>query len=132
MTRKEDALVPVPQVLFTLMVPEAAPAGTVAVICVAELITKEALVELKRTVVAALKFVPVITTDVPALPFDGLKLDTVGALLTTIVKVFEVAGLPVAHVALLVMTQVIVLPFVKVASAYDVLLVPTLEPFFFH
>ena len=52
--------------------------------------------------------------------------------LTVMVIVLDVAGLPVAQVALLVIIQVIVFPFVNPASEYVVLFVPTLIPFFFH
>ena len=52
--------------------------------------------------------------------------------LTIIVKLFEVAGLPVAHVALEVSTQVITSPFTNAAFEYVVELLPTLLPFSFH
>ena len=51
---------------------------------------------------------------------------------TVIVSVLDVAGLPVTHAALLVITQLIVFPFARAASVYVVLLVPTFTPFFFH
>jgi hypothetical protein len=51
---------------------------------------------------------------------------------TTIVIVFDVAGLPVAHVFDDVITHTIVFPFVNAASVYVALLVPTFTPFFFH
>jgi hypothetical protein len=51
---------------------------------------------------------------------------------TTIVTVFEVAGLPVAQVAFEVITQVMVFPFARVLFVYVVLLVPTLVPLSFH
>ena len=52
--------------------------------------------------------------------------------LTVIVTVFDVAGLPVAHVALEVMTQVTRAPLVRAALVYVVLFVPTLTPLSFH
>ena len=51
---------------------------------------------------------------------------------TVMVIAFEVAGFPVAQVALLVITHVIAFPLVSAASVYDELLVPTFVPFFFH
>jgi hypothetical protein len=51
---------------------------------------------------------------------------------TVIVTVFEVAGLPVAQVALEVNTQVIISPFINVVLVYVILFAPTLAPFNFH
>jgi hypothetical protein len=45
---------------------------------------------------------------------------------------FEVAGLPEAHGALEVITQVTVCPLVNELVVYAGLLVPTLLPFTFH
>ena len=73
------ALVAVPVGLTTVIVPVVAPAGTVAVICVALFIVKVAAVPLNRTAVAVLKFVPVITTVPPVQAVVGVKLVIVGA-----------------------------------------------------
>ena len=51
---------------------------------------------------------------------------------TVMVMVFDVAGLPVAQVALDVNTQVTVFPFVKVVVVNVVELVPAFTPFTFH
>ena len=51
---------------------------------------------------------------------------------TDIVIVFDVAGLPVAHVALEVNTQVIKSPFASDELVYVVEFVPTFVPFNFH
>ena len=51
---------------------------------------------------------------------------------TVIVIVFDVAGLPVAQVALDVNTQVTNCPFVKVVVENVGLLTPTFTPFTFH
>ena len=51
---------------------------------------------------------------------------------TVIVSVLEVAGLPVTQAALLVITQEIVFPLASAASVYVVLFVATFTPFFFH
>ena len=78
MTVKLDELVAVPDGVVTVIAPVAAPAGTVAVICVDELTVKVAVVPPKRTAVAPVKFVPVITTDVPGAPLVGEKPVIVG------------------------------------------------------
>jgi hypothetical protein len=51
---------------------------------------------------------------------------------TVMVTVFEVAGLPVAQVALEVITQVMVFPLAKALLVYVVLFDPIFEPFSFH
>ena len=51
---------------------------------------------------------------------------------TVIVMVFDVAGLPVAHVALDVNTHVTSCPFVNVVVEKVGLFVPTFAPFTFH
>ncbi len=70
-TVKSEVLVPTPLGVCTLIFPVVAPEGTVAVICVAELMVKVALVPLNFTEVAPVKFVPVMTTVVPAPPVIG-------------------------------------------------------------
>lgn len=60
-----------PPGVTTWMGPVVAPAGTVAVICVALLVVKEAADPLKLTPVAPLKFPPVRVTVVPAGPERG-------------------------------------------------------------
>src|SRR5438552_91778 len=57
-TVNEPALVAVPPGVVTLMVPDEAPAGTVAWMAVAEVTVKFALVPLKATAAAAVTFVP--------------------------------------------------------------------------
>ena len=52
--------------------------------------------------------------------------------LTVMVTVLEVAGLPVAQVALEVITQVTVFPLANELLVYVVLFVPTFDPFSFH
>ena len=53
--------------------------------------------------------------------------------LTVIVKMFDVAGDPVAQVALAVKTQLIKLPFAKVDEEYVEFVAPLInEPLFFH
>ena len=51
---------------------------------------------------------------------------------TVIVMVFDVAGFPVAQVALDVRTHVTNCPFVKVVTENVGLLIPTFTPFTFH
>lgn len=72
-------LVPVPAEVTTEMAPVPAPVGTVAVICVGPLtVYVVALVPAKRTAVAPVKFVPVMTTEVPGAPLLGVKPEIVG------------------------------------------------------
>ena len=79
-TVKSPLLVPVPPAVVTATLLVVAPAGTVAVICVAELTEKlVAAVPPKRTAVAPLKLVPVIVTEAPTGPDAGVKSVTVGA-----------------------------------------------------
>lgn len=78
-TVNEVALVAVPFAVVTEMAPLVAAPGTVAAICVAWLTVKVAAVPLNLTDVAPVKFVPVITTLVPAGPLVGVKLVIVGA-----------------------------------------------------
>jgi hypothetical protein len=71
-TVKFEGLAAVPPGVVTLIGPVVAPVGTTAVICVAELTVKlVAAVVLNSTWVAPVRFVPVITTDVPAGPLVG-------------------------------------------------------------
>jgi hypothetical protein len=72
-------LVAVPPGVVTLSGPVVAPAGTAAWIAVAEVSVKLALVPLKATDVAPVKFVPLIVTLVPTGPLVGAKLAIVGA-----------------------------------------------------
>ena len=59
--------------------PVVAPAGTIVVICVAEIRLKLAFVPLNLTEVAPVKFVPFIVTLVPGDPLAGEKLLMVGS-----------------------------------------------------
>src|SRR5438094_701983 len=81
-TVKLAALLAVPPGVVTLIGPLVAPAGTVAVIAVAELTVKLALTLLNSTAVAPLKLVPLIVTLVPTGPLLGVKLEIVGGLMT--------------------------------------------------
>src|SRR5438067_6631726 len=81
-TVKELLLVAVPSGVVTLTGPVVPPTGTVAEICVDELTVKVALVPLKFTDVAPVKFVPLIVTLVPTGPLEGAKLVIVGGLVT--------------------------------------------------
>jgi hypothetical protein len=83
MTTKLVLLVAVPAGLVTVMGPVVAPAGTVAVICVALLMVKAAATPLKRTSVVPVKFVPVMVTEAPMRPEVGEKLAMVGGRMTT-------------------------------------------------
>jgi hypothetical protein len=74
----------------TVILPVAAPAGTVTVSCVAVAAVTVAAVPLKATVLLAavvLKFVPVMVTVVPSEPLAGVKLVMAGALVDVVVTV---------------------------------------------
>jgi hypothetical protein len=74
-TVKLAVLVPVPLAVVTATLPVTAPAGTIAVICVAEFTVKLlAARPPKVTFVAPVKLVPVIVTVVPTVPLVGVKL----------------------------------------------------------
>src|SRR5438046_2188491 len=77
-TVKLLALLAVPSEVVTLIGPLVAPAGTVAVIAVAEPTVKLALVPLNSTALAPVKLVPLIVTLAPTGPLPGVKLVIVG------------------------------------------------------
>jgi hypothetical protein len=98
-TVKLLALLAVPAEVVTLIGPLGAPAGTVAVIAVAEFTVKLALVPLNRTAEAPVKFVPLMLTLVPTGPLVGVKLETVGGLMT--VKLPALFAVPAEVVTLI-------------------------------
>src|SRR5437899_3363505 len=93
-TVKLLALVAVPPGVVTLMGPVVAPLGTVAEIVVEEVTEKLALVPLKVTAEAPVKFVPLIVTVNPTCPLVGVKLVMVGALAVTVKHPAVLAVLP--------------------------------------
>src|SRR5207302_1999898 len=93
-TVKLPELLAEPPGVVTLIGPLEAPAGTVAVIVVAELTVKPALVPLNRTAVAPVRFVPLIVTLAPTSPLLGVKLVTVGGLETVTVTGLDVHSAP--------------------------------------
>src|SRR5437879_9640060 len=99
-TVKLLALVAVPPGVVTLSGPVVAPLGTVAEIEVEEVAVKLALVPLKVTAVAPVKFVPVIVTGVPTGPLVGTKLVIVGGLTTVTVKLVALVAVPPGVVTL--------------------------------
>src|SRR5205814_2357754 len=98
-TVKLAALLAVPPGVVTLIGPLVAPAGTVAVIAVAELTVKLALVPLNSTAEAPVKLVPLIVTLVPTGPLLGVKLVIVGGLIT--VKLAALLAVPPGVVTLI-------------------------------
>src|SRR5436190_17947284 len=98
-TVKLAALLAVPPGVVTLIGPLVAPAGTVAVIAVAELAVKLALVPLNSTAEAPVKLVPLMVTLVPTGPLPGLKLVIVGGLIT--VKLLALLAVPSEVVTLI-------------------------------
>src|SRR6266480_1315455 len=99
MTVKLAALLAVPSEVVTLIGPLVAPAGTVAVIAVAEPTVKLALVPLNSTALAPVKLVPLIVTLVPTGPLPGVKLVIVGGLIT--VKLPALLAVPPGVVTLI-------------------------------
>ena len=71
-----------PPGVVTEIVPVLAPFGTVVMITVSELELMMALLPANITLVAPVKFDPLIVTDVPAVPCNGLKSLIVGAATT--------------------------------------------------
>ncbi len=120
---KVAALVAVPPAVVTVIEPVTAPVGTVAVIWVAESITKVvAAVPPNFTDVAPVKFVPVMTTNVPGPPVVGVKLVIVGA--GTTVKTAPVAVPPgfvtaMGPVVALAGTTVVIVVFVEGVKKAD-------------
>jgi hypothetical protein len=95
-TVKLPELVPVPFGVVTATLPVVAPAGTVALMLVPELtVNVVAAVPLNFTLVAPVKFVPVIETFVPTGPLVGVNELTVGGLPPPPVTVNELALVPV-------------------------------------
>lgn len=78
-TVKAVLLVAVPPGVVTVIRPVVAPFGTVAVIFASESTVKLADVRLNFTVVAPVRFVPLIVTEVPGAPLVGEKDVMVGA-----------------------------------------------------
>src|SRR5437762_236371 len=117
MTVKLAALLAVPSEVVTLIGPLETPAGTVAVIAVAELTVKLALTLLNSTAVAPLKLVPLIVTLVPTGPLLGVKLEIVGGLMT--VKLAALLAVP---------SEVVTLIGPLVAPAGTVAVIAVAEP----
>jgi hypothetical protein len=93
---------PVAATLVTEMLPVVAPAGTTAVIIVADTTLKIAAgVPLNCTAVLAAKFDPVIVTVAPTDPLVGVKVDTTGPLIT--VKLAALVPVPPGVVTLIVL-----------------------------
>jgi hypothetical protein len=81
-TVKSSTLVAVAPGLVTLIFPVVAPGGTVALICVSEIVVKAASVPLKRTLAVPVKFVPLTVTAVPTGPLVGVNEVIVGGRVT--------------------------------------------------
>jgi hypothetical protein len=116
-TVKLPELVAVPPGAVTLIFPVMAPDGTSAVIRVAESTVKlVALVVLNFTSVAPVKFVPVITTDVPTGPEIGTNEVIVGAAAAPVtVKSWLLVAVPLGVVTLI---RPVVAPFGTVAVSW--------------
>ena len=97
MTEKPLALVAVPAGVVTVIGPDAAPAGTVAVILIGELTVNTAEVPLNFTAVAPVRFAPLMATLVPGAPLAGVKLVIRGAT----VKLVALVAVPPGVVTLI-------------------------------
>ncbi len=97
---KSIALVAVPAELDTVIRPVVAPEGTVAVIRVEELTVNWADTPLNVTEVMAVKFVPLIVTEVPGAPEVGVKDVMVGVRVTMKSLALVPVPLPVVTVIL--------------------------------
>lgn len=99
-TVKSVALVAVPLAVVTVIFPVVAPAGTVAVILVAEVTVNVAETPLNLTDEAPVKPVPVMVTFVPTDPLLGENEVIVGGLGVT-VKLLELVAVPPGFVTLI-------------------------------
>ena len=77
-TVKSSVLVAVPPLVVTLILPVFAPEGTFAVICVEETTVNVETVLINFTLLAPVKFAPVIVTCASTMPLLGLKEAIVG------------------------------------------------------
>jgi hypothetical protein len=93
-TLKFCVLQSLPPGVVTQIFPVTAPVGTVALIFVAESTVKFAETPWKVTLVAPVKSVPVIVTDVPTGPLVGEKEVTVGLAEAVTVKLCELVVVP--------------------------------------
>lgn len=99
LTPKLLVLVAVPSGVVTLIAPVVAPVGTVVVIAVSETTLKVALTPLKLTLVAPVKFAPVIVKLVPTMPLVGEKFVIVGGKVT--MKLLVLVAVPLGVVTLI-------------------------------
>jgi hypothetical protein len=100
-TLKPCELQSLPPGVVTQIFPVVAPVGTVAVIFVAESTVKFAETPWNVTLVAPVKFVPVIVTDVPTGPEVGEKEVTIGLAEAVTVKLWELVAVPSGVVTLI-------------------------------
>jgi hypothetical protein len=110
--------VAVPPGVVTEIVPVIAPLGTVAEMWLASVTEKVAVVPLNFTLVAPVKFVPVIVTLVPTTPLVGERLVIVGAATVTVKLLAELAVPP----GVTIVTFPVTAPVGTVAVAEVVLL----------
>jgi hypothetical protein len=95
LTVKFVELVAVPDGVVTVILPVVAPAGTAAVIFVAEFtVNDDAAVPLNFTAVAPERFAPLIVTAVPTGPLAGLNEPIVGAGASVTVNAVELVPVP--------------------------------------
>lgn len=116
LTPKLLVLVAVLSGVVTLIAPVVAPVGTVVVMAVSETTLNVALAPLKLTLVAPVKFAPVIVTLVPTVPLIGKKLVIVGGKVT--VKLLVLVAVPSGVVTLIcpVVAPVGTVAFIEVSE----------------
>ena len=100
-TEKFEPLVAIPDAVVTVILPVVAPVGTTAVIRPSFATLKLADVPLNRTLVAPVKWLPLMVTDVPTTPLDGEKLLIVGADPPVTVKFEPLVAIPDAVVTVI-------------------------------
>src|SRR6185503_11157547 len=112
-TVKFEPLVAVPDPVVTVILPVVAPLGTLAVIRPSFATLKLADVPLNRTLVAPVKWLPLMVTDVPTAPLEGEKLLIVGADPLVTVKFEPLVAVPDPVVT-------VILPVVAPAGTDDI------------
>ena len=99
--------------VVTVILPVVAPVGTTAVIRPSFATLKLADVPLNRTLLAPVKWLPLMVTDVPTAPLDGEKLLIVGTVPPVTVKFGPLVAVPDAVVT-------VILPVVAPAGTVDI------------
>jgi hypothetical protein len=119
LTVKSEALVAIPAVVVTVILPVVEPEGTVAITLPSFTKLKVAVVPLNLTPLTPVKWFPLIVTEVPATPLDGEKLLIVGRLLPPVTVKFELLVAITAVVVTVILPVVAPAGTVVITSASD-------------